>query len=143
MEPLGTINSVYMYWPLPSLDHKQREDPVYYIGWLLGHEGAGSILSTLKSRQWATSILAGPGLQTTSHWLMQVRFCFVFLPGLVSIYAPPKIHFAVVSAESWIHIWRESALWLGLMNYTNLVLMIVCHCSIVYVFHSFCCVFTW
>lgn len=72
MEPLGVVNTVYMYWPLPSLDHMHREDPISYIAWLLGHEGEGSILSVLKSRQWATSVLSGPGLDTTSHWLMQV-----------------------------------------------------------------------
>lgn len=74
MEPLGAQNTVYMYWPLPSLDKYQRENPIYYFSWLLGHEGSGSVLSVLKRRQWATFLYAGPGLQTTSLWLMQVFF---------------------------------------------------------------------
>ena len=39
-----------------------RAKPAYYVGSLLGYEGPGSLLSTLKSRGWADGINAGTGI---------------------------------------------------------------------------------
>eukprot|EP00117_Sycon_ciliatum_P015742 scpid22605/ scgid15468/ Zinc-metallopeptidase, peroxisomal; Peroxisomal M16 protease len=119
MEPLSVVNTVYMYWPLPSLDSKQRERPIYYIAWLLGHEGRGSVLSELKSRQWATSVLAGPGLQTTSHWLMQVSLTLTD-SGLANLDEVLSLVFQYIrliedrGVESWIY---EEQQRLTLLNY--------------------------
>lgn len=37
----------------------QTFQPIHYISHLMGHEGPGSILSTLKSRGWSNSLVAG------------------------------------------------------------------------------------
>ena len=36
--------------------------PSLYIAHLVGHEGAGSLLSFLKSKHWCNTLLAGPEL---------------------------------------------------------------------------------
>ena len=40
-----------------------REKPTAYIGFFLGHEGKGSLLSLLKSKDWATGLSAGRYLE--------------------------------------------------------------------------------
>ena len=44
---------------LPSLFHAYRAKPEDYVSHLVGHEGAGSLLSALKARGWASAISAG------------------------------------------------------------------------------------
>ncbi|KAJ2007901.1 metalloprotease [Coemansia thaxteri] len=44
---------------LPDLKPFHRSKPSRYLGSLVGHEGKGSILSFLKRRGWATSVVAG------------------------------------------------------------------------------------
>ena len=49
--------------------------PTDFVGHLLGHEGAGSVLSALKYRGWATSLSAGvmgEGDSTSAAALMSV-----------------------------------------------------------------------
>lgn len=49
-------------WPLPDQHDDYRGKSIEYIGNILGHEGAGSLLSTLKQRGWASALSAGQGL---------------------------------------------------------------------------------
>lgn len=49
-------------WPLPDQRDDYRGKSIEYIGNILGHEGAGSLLSTLKQRGWALALSAGQGL---------------------------------------------------------------------------------
>ncbi|KAJ2223917.1 metalloprotease, partial [Coemansia sp. RSA 485] len=44
---------------LPDIKPYYKSKPGRYLGSLIGHEGKGSILSFLKKRGWATSIVAG------------------------------------------------------------------------------------
>ncbi|KAI8322211.1 hypothetical protein GQ54DRAFT_328450 [Martensiomyces pterosporus] len=46
-------------FPLPDLKPYYLTKPARYLGSLIGHEGKGSVLSYLKRRGWATSIVAG------------------------------------------------------------------------------------
>ncbi|KAJ1959317.1 metalloprotease, partial [Dipsacomyces acuminosporus] len=46
-------------FPLPDLKPYFLTKPARYLGSLVGHEGKGSVLSFLKKRGWATSIVAG------------------------------------------------------------------------------------
>ncbi|KAK9820983.1 hypothetical protein WJX81_000873 [Elliptochloris bilobata] len=43
----------------PSLEKEYRAKAEDYISHFVGHEGAGSLLSTLKARGWATAVCAG------------------------------------------------------------------------------------
>ncbi|KAJ2833275.1 metalloprotease, partial [Coemansia furcata] len=48
-----------MTFALPDLKPFRQSKPSRYLGSLVGHEGKGSILSYVKRRGWATSIVAG------------------------------------------------------------------------------------
>lgn len=47
---------------MPSIDQYYRHKPEAIIAYLIGHEGPGSILSLLKSKQWALALTAGSGI---------------------------------------------------------------------------------
>ena len=47
---------------MPSIDQYYRHKPEAILAYLLGHEGPGSILSLLKSKQWALALTAGSGI---------------------------------------------------------------------------------
>lgn len=51
-----------LVFPLPSLQPLYRVKPDAYLGYLLGHEGEGSLFAALKQRGWADSLSAGAGL---------------------------------------------------------------------------------
>ncbi|KAL4440115.1 hypothetical protein ABPG75_003116 [Micractinium tetrahymenae] len=57
---------------LPCLNGKYRKKADEYLGHLVGHEGAGSLLSALKARGWATELSAGVGDQSSVTWLFEV-----------------------------------------------------------------------
>ncbi|KAL2651160.1 hypothetical protein R1flu_019288 [Riccia fluitans] len=50
-----------LIWPLPCLESAYLKKPQDYISHLVGHEGAGSLLSLLKDKGWATALSAGVG----------------------------------------------------------------------------------
>ncbi|KAG6541670.1 hypothetical protein Mapa_016935 [Marchantia paleacea] len=50
-----------LMWPLPCLEAAYLKKPQDYISHLVGHEGAGSLLSLLKEKGWATALSAGVG----------------------------------------------------------------------------------
>lgn len=47
---------------MPSIDQYYRHKPEAILAYLIGHEGPGSILSFLKSKQWALALTAGSGI---------------------------------------------------------------------------------
>jgi len=57
--PVKDLRSVEIFWPIPSLVNFWREQPLHYISHLIRHEGAGSILSLLKKKGWATGLASG------------------------------------------------------------------------------------
>lgn len=48
-------------FPVPETRSHWRTKPLYYISSLVGYEGAGSLLSLLKSKGWATGLSASTG----------------------------------------------------------------------------------
>ena len=50
-----------MTWPLPPQDNNYETKPTRYLGHLLGHESAGSVLSVLKKQGLADGLSAGEG----------------------------------------------------------------------------------
>lgn len=46
-------------WPRPPKQSSYRSKPTYYVSWLIGYEGSGSLLSYLRYKLWATNLTAG------------------------------------------------------------------------------------
>jgi insulysin len=60
-QPVKNLHRLEISWIIPScneaIDYRRKCD--HYIGHLLGHEGPGSVLSSLKARGLATELSAG------------------------------------------------------------------------------------
>lgn len=62
IEPVATQREVQLLFPVGDYRANYRSKPLAYIGNLLGHEGAGSLLSHLKAEGLAESVGAGADL---------------------------------------------------------------------------------
>jgi len=62
IEPIQEARQLNLSFPIPAAHEFYRQNPVGYIGNLLGHEGKGSLLSLLKARGWADGLSAGQGI---------------------------------------------------------------------------------
>lgn len=60
-QPVKDTRQMTMMFPLPSVKPYYGEKPLSYLGFLLGHEGEGSLLSLLKANGWAEGLSAGGG----------------------------------------------------------------------------------
>jgi insulysin len=67
--PVKDLRILSLYWPMPSVEKLYHTKPTHLLAHLIGHEGAGSILSLLKKNLWANGLSAGPS-QTTSCFSM-------------------------------------------------------------------------
>ncbi|XP_035698812.1 nardilysin-like [Branchiostoma floridae] len=59
MVPVKSVNQLEITWSLPCQMRHYRVKPLHYLGWLLGHEGKGSVFNLLKKRMWALGLYAG------------------------------------------------------------------------------------
>uniref|UniRef100_A0A3P9K9K4 Nardilysin n=1 Tax=Oryzias latipes TaxID=8090 RepID=A0A3P9K9K4_ORYLA len=57
--PVRKVHAVTISWAVPPQGKHYRVKPLHYISWLVGHEGAGSILSLLRKRCWALALCGG------------------------------------------------------------------------------------
>ncbi|KAL2089661.1 hypothetical protein ACEWY4_014349 [Coilia grayii] len=57
--PVRKVHALNITWALPPQAIHYRVKPLHYISWLLGHEGAGGILSQLRKRCWALALSGG------------------------------------------------------------------------------------
>ncbi|XP_076245093.1 insulin degrading metalloproteinase isoform X2 [Calliopsis andreniformis] len=57
--PIKDIRSLNIVFPLPDLQAFYKSSPAYYVSYLLGHEGKGSLLSALKAKGWCNSLVSG------------------------------------------------------------------------------------
>uniref|UniRef100_A0A8C1PWD4 Nardilysin a (N-arginine dibasic convertase) n=1 Tax=Cyprinus carpio TaxID=7962 RepID=A0A8C1PWD4_CYPCA len=57
--PVRKIHALTISWALPPQGKHYRVKPLHYISWLIGHEGAGSILSLLRKKCWALALFGG------------------------------------------------------------------------------------
>ncbi|MFT3931644.1 MAG: insulinase family protein [Spongiibacteraceae bacterium] len=62
IKPVQQQSLLSLLWPLPDQRDDYRGKSIEYIGNILGHEGAGSLLSALKQRGWALALSAGQGM---------------------------------------------------------------------------------
>ncbi|RUS68868.1 hypothetical protein EGW08_023369 [Elysia chlorotica] len=57
--PVKDIREMVIVWPTPDFSDFYDANPGHYLGHLVGHEGTGSILSELKARGWANTLVGG------------------------------------------------------------------------------------
>ncbi|WP_371377035.1 insulinase family protein [Thalassotalea aquiviva] len=62
IRPEKNDHKLIISFALPGIDHDYMYKPISTLGYLLGHESEGSILSYLKKRQWAMSLTAAGGI---------------------------------------------------------------------------------
>ncbi|MFW1676787.1 insulinase family protein [Pontibacter sp. JAM-7] len=61
VQTLKDNRNLSLTFPMPETRSLWRQKPLSYISDLIGYEGAGSLLSLLKQRGWATGLAASPG----------------------------------------------------------------------------------
>ena len=59
VSPVQNVYKLDLTWALPPLMDRYRVKPLHYLAWIIGHEGRGSLMSFLRRRVWALSIVAG------------------------------------------------------------------------------------
>ncbi|XP_034408413.1 insulin-degrading enzyme-like [Cyclopterus lumpus] len=55
--PIQDVRNLYVTFPIPDLQKYYKSNPGHYLGHLIGHEGPGSLISELKSKGWANSLV--------------------------------------------------------------------------------------
>eukprot|EP00208_Stichococcus_sp_RCC1054_P001535 CAMPEP_0206142388 /NCGR_PEP_ID=MMETSP1473-20131121/16665_1 /ASSEMBLY_ACC=CAM_ASM_001109 /TAXON_ID=1461547 /ORGANISM="Stichococcus sp, Strain RCC1054" /LENGTH=1083 /DNA_ID=CAMNT_0053537371 /DNA_START=256 /DNA_END=3510 /DNA_ORIENTATION=+ len=77
MPAVKDSHSITVTFQLPSLQAAYAAKADEYLAHLVGHEGAGSLLSALKARGWATGLSAGVSdgghERTSAAWLFDVH----------------------------------------------------------------------
>ena len=63
IRPLQAARRMIVTFALPGLHNDYKTKPLNYISHLLGDEGEGSLLAYLKSKNWATNLIAGSGIE--------------------------------------------------------------------------------
>ena len=64
VEPTMDKRSLSLAFPIPSTKHYYRDKPFHYLSNLIGHEGKGSLFSSLKRDGLVESLSAGTGIDT-------------------------------------------------------------------------------
>jgi insulysin len=59
LKPVKDTRQLMMIFPIKDYGKHYRTHPLQYFSHLIGHEGPGSILSLLKTKGWAHSLMAG------------------------------------------------------------------------------------
>ena len=72
LQTVKDSKNLLLLWTLPPQVVNYGYKDMEYVASLLGNEGVGSLLSTLKYRGWATALSAGPDLSTGRFDLFQV-----------------------------------------------------------------------
>ncbi|KAL6254451.1 hypothetical protein P5V15_014499 [Pogonomyrmex californicus] len=56
--PINNKRNLNMWFSIPDLRQHYQSSPAFYVGYLLGHEGRGSLISTLKTRSWSSYLVS-------------------------------------------------------------------------------------
>ncbi|GAA6173153.1 insulinase family protein [Colwellia sp. KU-HH00111] len=62
VHPVKNEHQLIISFAMESIDKYYQDKPESILAYLIGHEGAGSILATLKQKQWAMELTAGSGI---------------------------------------------------------------------------------
>lgn len=67
IKPVKDTYQIHLTWLLPSMLHLYRSKPLDYLGFILGHEGKGSVISYLRKKNWCLEIVSGTGDDDSEH----------------------------------------------------------------------------
>ena len=67
VEPIKDIRKLMLTFPMPGMDKHYRIKPLSYFAHLLGYEGEGSLMLSLKEQGWITSLSAGGGTSGSNY----------------------------------------------------------------------------
>lgn len=73
VQKLREGHALSLVWQLPDMWRSVRSRPAAHVASLLGHEGAGSVLSVLRARAWATGLSAGADTLSRGYAFFEVR----------------------------------------------------------------------
>ena len=73
IEPVKDLRDMQITFPLPSTRNMYQSKPGRQFGFILGHEGKGSLLSYLKNKGWALSLSAGARPETKEYGYASIR----------------------------------------------------------------------
>ncbi len=62
VQPVKNDHQLIISFAMESIDKYYQDKPESVLAYLIGHEGAGSILAKLKQEQWALGLTAGSGI---------------------------------------------------------------------------------
>ncbi len=62
VKPVKNDHQLIISFAMESIDKFYKDKPESILAYLIGHEGEGSILATLKQKQWAMGLTAGSGI---------------------------------------------------------------------------------
>jgi len=73
IDPVKDLRDLEISFALPSTRVMYQSKPGRQLGFILGHEGKGSLLSYLKDQGWARSLSAGAGSETKEYGWANIR----------------------------------------------------------------------
>jgi len=73
IDPVKDLRDLELDFPFPSTRGMYTSKPGRQLGFILGYEGAGSLLSYLKDMGWAQSLSAGAHSETKEYGKAQIR----------------------------------------------------------------------
>lgn len=78
------VHVLYLAWAFPSTYSTYRTQPALYLSHLIGHEGAGSLLSCLKNESLATGVSAGVGFLFILVYIRTYSYFYMLMNMSVS-----------------------------------------------------------
>jgi len=73
IDPVKDLRDLEISFAIPSTREMYESKPGRQLGFILGHEGKGSLLSYLKDNGWALSLSAGAGSDTKEYGWVNIR----------------------------------------------------------------------
>lgn len=73
IEPIKDIRRMTLSYFVPGVRLQYLQKPSKQLGFILGHQGEGGLLSYLKNKGWATSLYAGIRSETKEYDYAQIR----------------------------------------------------------------------
>ena len=73
IDPVKDLRDLEISFAIPSTRHMYESKPGRQLGFILGHEGKGSLLSYLKDRGWAQTLSGGARPETKEYGMATIR----------------------------------------------------------------------
>ena len=73
IDPVKDLRDLELSFSLPSTRSMYESKPGRQLGFILGHEGDGSLLSYLKNQGWARTLSAGAGAETKEYGWANIK----------------------------------------------------------------------